>query len=465
MYNYFSQHLDDGSVPFLSQPHSLLNRRYSILKPLGQGGFGKTFLALDHKHQVPTTEISGVEDSAPQVCVIKQLFPQHHTIDHYRKASKLFHQESLLLEKLGTHPQIPQLLEFFEQDGQHYIVQEWIDGQTLQQELAETGTFNEDDILQLLKMLLPVLQFVHEHQVIHRDIKPANIIRRRSDRQLVLVDFGAAKYTTTRIPEKTGTLIGSAEYAAPEQVRGKAVFASDLYSLGVTCLHLLTQMPPFDLYDCGDDIWTWRSYLTHPIHPSLAQILDKLLSKATRQRYQSAAAVLLDLRAFSKQKHQKIISQPIAITPKDNHDFETPYFGFSSQQNLPHSITVYSAELDLHSIAAVTVFDPETQDWYHLPPTMEVKEIVQKASVFLGSCLTNIAGVTPDWDSVYLFGSNNTSLHNRKTPWQMLGAIITYSVVCLALVYLYLGIQSQSSATARGQEISHSQELSGHVRQ
>ncbi len=452
MHDYFSQRLDDGSVPFLSQPHSLLNNRYYILKPLGQGGFGKTFLAADDKHQVQTrndTDVGSVGSSALQLCVIKQFFPEHRAIDHYEKASELFYQESLLLKELGKHPQIPELLDFFEEDGQQYLVQEWIDGQTLEQELQEAGAFDEAEICQLLQMLLPVLQFVHEHQVIHRDIKPANIIRRWSDRQLVLVDFGAAKYTASRMPDKTGTLIGSAEYAAPEQIRGKAVFASDLYSLGVTCLHLLTQMAPFDLYDCSEDTWTWRSYLTKPISPSVEKILCKLLQKAIKKRYQSAAEVLSDLNRLSKQKHHIIPSQPIAKTPTHNDDFETPYFGFSVQENIPTSMTVYSAALQIHSIAAVTVFDPQTQAWYHLPPKMEAKKIVHKASAFLDSCLEIVTAIDPDPTQ-------------GKTHWRVLRATVAISFLCLTLACFVLGMKSQSTVSVRKRQnvdIYHVQEL------
>lgn len=311
----------ENSSDSLSQYNSLLNNRYRIFKPLTTGGFSKTFLAVVEE---PLLE--------NRFCVIKQFFAERPGVHDYRKARELFHQESLLLALLGKHPQIPKFLDFFEQDEQLYLVQEWIDGQNLEEELAQEGAFNEAEIRQLLQQLLPVLQFVHDHQVIHRDIKPANIIRRRNNTQLVLVDFGAAKYARNNILEKTGTLIGSPEYTAPEQVKGKAVFASDLYSLGVTCLHLLTQMSPFDLYDCSEDAWIWRSFLPFPISPSLEQIFCKLLQKPIKQRYASATEVLADLNDLPK----RILfpSKPSAKVSTDDDDFETPYFGFSFQENL-----------------------------------------------------------------------------------------------------------------------------------
>jgi WD40 repeat protein len=113
---------------------------------------------------------------------------------------------------------------------------------------------------------------------------------------LVLVDFGAAKSVTATALMKTGTTIGSPEYIAPEQARGKAVFASDLYSLGVTCIHLLTNVSPLDLYDPHHDRWVWRRYLKAPISEKLGNVLDKLLEAGLHQRYQSAAQVFQDLQ-------------------------------------------------------------------------------------------------------------------------------------------------------------------------
>ncbi|MDY7024234.1 MAG: serine/threonine-protein kinase, partial [Cyanobacteriota bacterium] len=223
------------------------------------------------------------------------------------KAVELFHQEAVRLEQLGKHPQIPDLLAHFEQDNNLYLVQEYVEGQNLEQELAQNGTLDEAKTRQLLDDLLPVLQFIHQHQVIHRDIKPANIIRRSSSAthtnsigsfpgQLVLVDFGAAKVVTTTQLPTMGTIIGSPEYIAPEQTRGQAVYASDLYSLGVTCIHLLTQVSPFDLFDINEDRWIWRDYLQgQPFSKQLGMVLDKMLKSIPNQRYQTPLQVLKDL--------------------------------------------------------------------------------------------------------------------------------------------------------------------------
>lgn len=164
----------------------------------------------------------------------------------------------------------------------------------------------------LLADLLPILQFIHDRQVIHRDIKPENIIRRRlasSSSSLtsgshVLVDFGAAKYVTPTALMETGTRIGSAVYVAPEQVRGKAIYASDLYSLGVTCIHLMTNISPFELMDM-DGKWIWRNFLVNTnFSPVLARILDRLIASAPSQRYQNAQSVLNDLNNLTSTTHK-----------------------------------------------------------------------------------------------------------------------------------------------------------------
>lgn len=270
----------------------LLMGRYRALKLIGQGGFGRTFLAIDES-----------EPSKPR-CVIKQFLPQTQDPNHAQKAAELFEQEAVRLETLGKHSQIPNLLAHFIQDGQPYLVQEFIDGQNLAQELQEIGAFSERQIRDLLNSLLPVVQFIHAHNIIHRDIKPENIIR-RCDGQLALVDFGAAKYVTGTTLATTGTVIGSASYVAPEQSAGRAVFASDIYSLGLTCIHLLTQIKPFDLYSDSEGDWVWRDYLNNPVSDELGQILDKMLYRATKQRYQSASNVLQDLNLGLHQRNDQ----------------------------------------------------------------------------------------------------------------------------------------------------------------
>ncbi|OIP71869.1 MAG: hypothetical protein AUK48_11955 [Oscillatoriales cyanobacterium CG2_30_44_21] len=261
---------------------------YEAIALIGQGGMGRTFRGRDLGR-------------LGQPCAIKQFLPlQIQSPEIMQKAIALFESEAAQLKKLGSHPQIPELIAYFAEDGYLYLVQELIGGENLnlelQKELQNKGVFTEDQIYELLESLLPVLQFIHDRQVIHRDIKPENIIRRSVDfanQSFVLVDFGAAKI----FDGNTGTLIGSAEYIAPEQSRGKALPQSDLYSLGVTCIYLLTGISPFDLYDDVSDRWIWQEKLQVPISNHLAAILNRLLERAIAKRYQSATQVLADLRS------------------------------------------------------------------------------------------------------------------------------------------------------------------------
>lgn len=285
----------------------LLKERYRAIKPIGQGGFGKTFLAVDED-----------KPSKPR-CVIKQFYPQSQGTNTLAKAVELFNQEAVQLDELGKHPQIPELLAYFTQEARQYLVQEFIDGHNLAQELAHRGAFNETQIRQLLNDLLSVLQFCHARHVIHRDIKPENIILRESDRKLVLVDFGAAKSATGTALNKTGTSIGSPEYVAPEQMRGRAVFASDIYSLGATCVNLLTQRSPFDSYDTNNDTWVWQQYLKTPISNQLSRILNKMLESIPIRRYQTVDEVIKDLNHQSQvAAAPAIASKPIPQSPPNS---------------------------------------------------------------------------------------------------------------------------------------------------
>ncbi len=262
----------------------LLADRYRALRILGKGGFGRTFLAVDQSK--PTNNY----------CVIKQFLPNIKSKKGLKKAAELFKREAMRLNELGKHNQIPELLAFLNQESRQYLIQEFIDGEDLSKELQRKGVFNEQQIRELLNDMLAVLKFVHSNHVIHRDIKPENIIRRKKDGKLVLVDFGAAKEAEGLDPSVTGTIIGSAAYIAPEQAVGKPQFASDLYSLGATCLHLLTNIEPTELFDVAEGEWIWREYLEdNDISYELSRVLDKLIEGATKRRFQTVEEVLQSL--------------------------------------------------------------------------------------------------------------------------------------------------------------------------
>jgi len=311
------------------QPIEKLRNRYEIIRPLGQGGFGRTFEAED-------------EDRRNARCVVKQFLPSpviQGTPGVLQKAKELFNQEAGQLLYLEDHPQIPTLFAYFEQNNCMYLVQQLIKGQTLKQELEQQGTFSEAKIRELLLDLLPVLQFVHEQNVIHRDIKPENIIRRQSDQKLILIDFGIAKQWSGTLLSQQGTMTGTPGYAPIEQLRGMAYPSSDLYSLAVTCICLLTGCLPsydhsFDLYDTLEGCWLWREKLPKGITVSaeLGELLDKLLQDFVRDRYKSAAEVLAVLKGQESSPIQlpaavpKIleISQPLSekVTALQTFEFD-----------------------------------------------------------------------------------------------------------------------------------------------
>lgn len=261
----------------------LLGGRFRPIQILGQGGFGRTFLAIDE-----------AADSSSQRCVVKQIIrspntsPQSRFQEAFAEAERLSH--------LGQHPQIPSLIAILESSRDICLVQTFVSGKNLEQSLTAEGPFDEKQVRSLLQALLPALKFIHEQGVIHRDIKPENILLPDNESLPVLVDFGAARDIPTAAErQKTGTVIGSAGYAAPEQALGKAVAASDLYSLGMVCIRLLTGEHPFTLYSVAEDCWIWETFLINPVSPALSRILTKLIARPLRSRYGSADAVLTDL--------------------------------------------------------------------------------------------------------------------------------------------------------------------------
>ncbi|WP_199249046.1 serine/threonine-protein kinase [[Phormidium] sp. ETS-05] len=289
-----------------------LKDRYRAIAPIGQGGMGRTFLGVD-------------EDRLNAQCAIKQFLPQFQGAA-LTKAKELFHREAVQLFELGEHPQIPTLYATFEQDHHLYLVQEFIPGQNLLQELYQNGSMRETQIREFLLSMLPVLQFIHDRGAIHRDIKPENILR-RPDGKLVLVDFGVAKQGSATALAKPGTTAGTQGYAPMEQLRGGQAYpASDIYSLGVTCIQLLTKTPPDELYDSLRGQWIWREQLAKQgvkVSPQLEQILDKMLQESVKLRYQTAAEVLQDLMAVQSPSPPAKALTPVP-SPKEGEGGKSP---------------------------------------------------------------------------------------------------------------------------------------------
>ncbi len=253
----------------------LLSKRYLPIERIGNGGFGVVYLAKD-------TEMF---DSN---CLIKQL---SNTAQY---AKKSFELEAQKLKELGDQSlQIPTLLAYPSDQSFLYLVQEFIQGQDLNRFLLAKGAFKEDQVKEFLDSLLPVLAMIHDKKIIHRDIKLENIMRRENG-QLVLIDFGIAKQVTSKNPSTPGTRVGTPGYAPPEQdLKGIVKPASDLYSLGAACFHLLTGVNPYTPFETYSYKWPahWQKYLKQPISKEFRIIIDKLLKYDHQDRYQSVEEV------------------------------------------------------------------------------------------------------------------------------------------------------------------------------
>jgi serine/threonine protein kinase, bacterial len=264
----------------------LVRNRYRVTKSLGQGGFGATFVAID------------VSLPGEPICVIKQLRPSNNHEKFLRMARELFEREARTLGKIGNHPQIPRLLDFFEERRNFYLVQEYVSGHTIHQEVKQMGLFKEEKIRDFLIEILPVITYIHSQQVIHRDIKPANILRREQDGKLVLIDFGAVKNYVAQMetPEgveqnaNTAFAVGTSGYAPPEQLAMRPIFSSDLYALGVTCVYLMTGKSPKDIeYNPATGEMMWQKHVQ--LGKQMTQVLGKMLEVSVRYRYQSVEEV------------------------------------------------------------------------------------------------------------------------------------------------------------------------------
>ncbi|HEY9761787.1 MAG TPA: tetratricopeptide repeat protein [Trichocoleus sp.] len=286
--------------------------RYQILSYLGGGGFGQTYLAEDcHLPDHPR-------------CVVKQLKPQKVDGHSLELARRLFDAEARALDQLGTHECIPRLMAHFEEDAQFYLVQEYIEGTLLSEELQATGPLNEADTIELLTNVLTTLSFVHEQQVIHRDIKPSNLIRRQSDRKVVLIDFGSVKQVSGSVFETDGQVsitvaIGSLGYMPNEQLAGQPCLASDIYAVGMLGLQALTGIDPKRLQkDPRTSEILWHDLV--PVSASLRAILDKMVRYDYRQRYPSAQAALMALQAKTS---ASVDLTPILIAESGYSDWDT----------------------------------------------------------------------------------------------------------------------------------------------
>lgn len=280
----------------------LVGDRYQIERLLGQGGMGRTYLAIDKQNNHHS-------------CVLKEFCPSFSEKAALRKAKELFLREAKILQTL-SHPQIPNVLDQFEDQGRLFLIQDYIAGQDYWKYLQNRSSgLTEAEIRQFLQDILPVITYIHQQGVIHRDIAPDNIMLPHGGGKPMLIDFGAVKEVLTHIGDKSiiGTKITKEGYCASEQALGKVSIKSDLYSLGVTAIVLLTQQPPQVLQDIESMEWKWRNFTD--VSDELATILDKMLQYNPSDRYKSAEAILNALTPHCKSTEVSI--SPITL-PQPN---------------------------------------------------------------------------------------------------------------------------------------------------
>ena len=271
----------------------LLNNRYRVLETLGSGGFGDTFLAED------------IHMPSRRRCVIKQLKALAHNSKAYKLVQERFQREAAVLEALGeAHDQIPRLYAYFSEAEKFYLVQEWIRGNTFTTQVRQGKKFTEIEVRELLISLLKVLEYVHSRRIIHRDIKPDNIIIRQRDGVPVLIDFGAVKEAMSTVVTNSGTphpasiIIGTPGYMSSEQSAGHPTYSSDLYSLGLTAIFLLTgKIPQLFHTDERTGEILWREEAP-PLYSNLGIVLDKAIRFHPRDRFLGVRQMLDALQSY-----------------------------------------------------------------------------------------------------------------------------------------------------------------------
>jgi len=273
--------------------NTILRGHYKIVSHLGGGGFGQTYLAED------------IDLPTHPTCVVKQLKPISREPFVLETAKRLFDKEAEMLYSLGSHDRIPRLLAHFQEGEEFYLVQEFADGTDLTKEIGNGKRSPEFVVIALLQEILEILVFVHERGIVHRDIKPANLIRRKSDRKIVLIDFGAVKEINGLAGDSQGNTnltiaIGSPGYMPIEQVNGKPRFSSDIYAVGMIGIQAITGAEPrlFAEHPQTAELM-WREHVQGNYSPQFLDILDKMVCYDFRQRYQTAQEVLTAIASLS----------------------------------------------------------------------------------------------------------------------------------------------------------------------
>ena len=322
--SFHSELLANTELGRLCGQEELFRDRYQIIRIIGRGGFGVTFLAKDTA--LPNTPY----------CVIKLLCPKVSSLNALETARLRFEREAKTLSKLGSHSQIPMLMDYFVLKGEFYLVQEYIQGGTLARLIRRNGPISEQGVRQFLQEMLPLLHYIHSNKVIHRDIKPQNIIRCQHHRRLVLIDFGAVKEQIAQVEDTsmkgmTTHFIGTVGFAPPEQFALRSVYSSDIYALGITCLYLLSGVGPLDFEtDRRTGKILWQKKLK--VSPELEAIIDQMIQPSPRDRFPSARSIIVALhgnRLASNMAECLAAPPPSSFVdeppPEDEHNYQSPH--------------------------------------------------------------------------------------------------------------------------------------------
>lgn len=413
-----------------------LSDRYKIVKHLGEGGFGQTYLAEDL--QLPGNPL----------CVVKQLKPKSTDALTLQVAKRLFDREAQVLYELGNHEQIPRLLAHFEQEQEFYLVQEFIEGHDLKQELPLGKPFSEIQVIALCQEILKILEFVHQQGVIHRDIKPSNLIRRKRDGKIVLIDFGAVKQVTTQRVNRDGettltVAIGSPGYMPNEQLSGRPQFCSDIYAVGMLGIQALTGLPPNQLpEDSKTSEILWRDrLLDNTLHQSiqvnseLADVLDKMVRYDYRQRYQTAIEAWQALQCINLNFSTQAYAPPTAtVTSPSDQPQAIAIPTLPTQTSHPKEET---------RSGSVTPFNASTQPL--VPPSLPSQTELLSGSVIK----------SPESQPA-------PQLHPQRVPRQLIGigaGIATVLALTLGVYY----VQKPRSLWEKAQNITLDKTLPGHA--
>ena len=321
--------------------NTTLRGHYKIVSHLAGGGFGQTYLAED------------IDLPKHPICVVKLLKPVSNEPFMLETAKRLFDQEAEMLYSLGSHDRIPRLLAHFQEGDEFYLVQEFADGKDLTQEIGNGKRSPEAVVIALLKEVLEILVFVHERGVVHRDIKPANLIRRKSDRKIVLIDFGAVKEIGGLAGDAQGhtnltIAIGSLGYMPIEQLNGKPRFSSDIYAVGMMGIQAITGAEPRLFAEHPETAeLVWRDRLPDYIYtPQFLDILDKMIRYDFRQRYQTANEVLEAIALLPTVPDHAL---PTVINGNLNNTNATATVAVSPQAATPYSQKDHPSQL--HTVA------------------------------------------------------------------------------------------------------------------